>query len=384
MSFRNFALAATVAFIVPSAAHAVGGSASGSSNGLTWTARNTIIGVLPTSSVPLPATGGGGNPLYFPSSNKSGVVALIMDYGAQGRFICSGSMVSARSIVTAGHCVSGGAGTPTPISTTAYFFTGDPDERTPFSPNAVAIDITDYFVNPNYTGEVIDQNDIAVLRLASNAPDFAAIYDLYTTDDLTGTGFNVAGYGGRSTIGGALGVDSRTGFLREGDNIYDYRWGDAAFEGFFTGFFGTADTEYSYISDLDNGLINNDTAGIIAYVVTEGGTQFFEFGVGTREAGIAGGDSGGPGFVNGMLATVNSYGLSFRSNFGDIDDTLNSSFGEFSGYVPIFIHEDFIRTSMWAGAPIPEPASWAMMIAGFGLVGGIARRRREGLTSQAA
>lgn len=34
------------------------------------------------------------------------------------------------------------------------------------------------------------------------------------------------------------------------------------------------------------------------------------------------------------------------------------------------------------GSPaIPEPATWAMMIAGFGLVGGVARRRREMLRS---
>ncbi|WP_418895818.1 PEPxxWA-CTERM sorting domain-containing protein [Sandaracinobacteroides sayramensis] len=30
---------------------------------------------------------------------------------------------------------------------------------------------------------------------------------------------------------------------------------------------------------------------------------------------------------------------------------------------------------------VPEPATWAMMIAGFGLVGSVARRRRETLRS---
>ncbi|MFN7174641.1 MAG: PEPxxWA-CTERM sorting domain-containing protein, partial [Thermaurantiacus tibetensis] len=29
-----------------------------------------------------------------------------------------------------------------------------------------------------------------------------------------------------------------------------------------------------------------------------------------------------------------------------------------------------------SGGVIPEPATWAMLIAGFGLVGGMARRRR--------
>ena len=59
------------------------------------------------------------------------------------------------------------------------------------------------------------------------------------------------------------------------------------------------------------------------------------------------------------------------TDFGDVDDELNSSFGEFSGYVPIFIHTDFIR-----GA-VPEPGTWALMIGGFGLAGASLRRRRE-------
>jgi hypothetical protein len=33
------------------------------------------------------------------------------------------------------------------------------------------------------------------------------------------------------------------------------------------------------------------------------------------------------------------------------------------------------------GAAVPEPESWAMLIAGFGLVGGVMRRRRAGLAS---
>ncbi|WP_199556190.1 trypsin-like serine protease [Sandaracinobacteroides hominis] len=381
MKNKVLALAAVASAVVGfhGVANAKGNIVSGIRDGLQWTAQNAIVGMTPTSDG---ITGvGGGNPLFFPSSNKSGVVALIMDYGPGGRFICSGSLVSSRSIVTAGHCVSDGAGTPNPLKTTAYFFTGNPNERTPFSVNAVAIDVTDYFVNPSYTGEVIDQNDIAVLRLASNAPSAFERYGLYTGGDLTGSGFNVAGYGGRSTVGGALGSNSQTGWLREGDNIYDYAWGDAAFGGFFTdvvageNFFGTAEIDKSFVSDLDNGTLNNDMAGRIGYAVT-GGLEFFQFGVGAREVGVAGGDSGGPGFIDGKLASVNSYGLSFGTGFGDCLPGLQSSCGEFSGYVPIYIHDQFIRNSMWAGAPIPEAGTWAMMIAGFGLVGGMARRRR--------
>ena len=351
-------------------------TASGVRDGLAWEAYSRIIAATPTSDG---TTGvGGGDPAFFAAGNKSGTVALIMTYKDGSRFICSGSMVSSRKIVTAAHCVSNGAVKDADlVSTTAYFYTGDPNERTPFSPNAVAIEVSNYHVNPNYTGEVIDQNDIAVLSLSSDAPAFAQQYGLYYGDGLTGTQFNVAGYGGRSTIGGAFGNNSQTGWLREGDNLYDYAWGNSEFGGFFTdiingeNFFGTADIEYSYISDFDNGFAANDAACLIAGAVGASAGFGCSTGLGAREVNIAGGDSGGPGFVDGKLASVNSYGLSFGTAFGDYRTGLNSSWGEFSGYVPIYIHKE------WLGGVVPEPATWAMMIAGFGLVGGALRRRRS-------
>ena len=205
---------------------------------------------------------------------------------------------------------------------------------------------------------------------------YAKVYGLYANGDVTGEQFNVVGNGRRSSAGGNVGADLGTGRMRQGENIYDYAWGNSDFGGFFTNldgngenFFGTADIEYSFISDLDNGKVANDTACLIAYAVS-GLTNYCQQGIGNMEVGIAGGDSGGPAFVDGRLASINSYGLSFGSDWGDIDDALNSSFGEFSGYVPIYIH------TAWIGGVVPEPATWAMMIAGFGLVGGAMRRRR--------
>ena len=367
----------------PEFSFGAGKTAGGTSNGMKWTARSTIIGQTPTSAVLPPSnTIGGGDPIYKPSANKSGVVALIMTYANGDRFICSGSVLGdGMSIATAAHCVSSGAGTANPVSTTAYFFDGDADARTPFKPGGRSIDVSAYFVNPGYTGEVIDQNDIAILRLKTAAPSSAQRYDLYTSD-IKGEQFNVAGYGTRSTVGGASGntgaARARTGFLREGDNLYDYAWGDAAFGGFFTdevageNFFGTADIEFSYISDFDNGLAAQDQAGRIANAV--GSTQnFFDLGLGAREVGLAGGDSGGPAFVDGKLSSINSYILTFGSNFGDFGGGLNSGWGEFSGYVPIFIHTDFIGSAL----AVPEPGTWTMLIAGFGLTGATMRRRRQ-------
>ena len=73
------------------------------------------------------------------------------------------------------------------------------------------------------------------------------------------------------------------------------------------------------------------------------------------------------------------------------------SFDEFGNLGP-FVPRTFLNARVWTdgvigtgggggggggGNPgvIPEPATWAMMIAGFGLVGGVMRRRRDALTA---
>jgi hypothetical protein len=348
--------------------------ASGKFGNLAWQARSMVVGQTSTGDF-----NGGGDPIYFPTAaRQAGQAALIMEYDF-GRFICSGSVASdRRSIVTAAHCVTIATDLGTPNVTTAYLWNGGPSDRVPFNPAATAITVSDYFINPGYTGAVIDENDIAVLRLSSDVPDWATAYELYTGDGLTGEFFTVNGYGGRSDVGGSVGANQRTGFLREGDNIFDFRLGDAAFGGQWSDIFADqGPLQYSYVSDFDNGRAGNDTACIVSAALGLPGGSFCDTGVGAREVGIAGGDSGGGGYVDGQLASVNSYGLTFGSGFGDWDDALNSSWGEFSGYVPIYIHADWINGVLVSGA-IPEPATWATMILGFGVVGFAARRRRTG------
>ncbi len=374
---------------------------SGVKGDFRWTAMNTIIGQTATSNALPPDNAiGGGDALYRPTADKNGTVALLMDYGAGGRFVCSGSVIgNGMSIATAAHCVSDGFGTPGPLTTTAYFFKGDPDERTPLQTGGTAIRVSRTIVNPGYTGEVIDQNDIAILRLETAAPSWAPRYDLHTPTSLTGVQFNVAGYGRRSAVGGAVGTaggaGAQTGYLREGDNIYDYAFGDAVFDGFWTdiiggeNFFGTARIDKSYVSDFDRfnavtgmGVAAQSQSYRLCAVISGPAAcaPFINNGVGAREVGISGGDSGGPGFVNGKLASINSYGLSFGVGFGDVLTGLNSSWGELGGYVPVYIHTDFINAAM----AVPEPSTWAMLIAGFGLTGAAMRRQRRVTATRAS
>ncbi|MFO0442737.1 MAG: trypsin-like serine protease [Betaproteobacteria bacterium] len=383
------ALALALAAGAASVARATPSSVSGVlNNGIQRTASQMLTGTTNTQ------TGGpvtnGGDPIYWPSYPRdSGVVQLLMDYGGGQAFICSGSLLSDRqSILTAAHCVSDGFGTANPLTTYVMFqpvggvatgtriYNGVPPA---VATGVTTITVSGYTVHPLYTGQVIDQNDIAVLRLSQAAPSWASAYDLYTGGDLTGAHFNVAGYGALGD--GATGRSSFTARLRSGDNRYDFRFGDVAWgAGYWDGEFDNpslpaAQIAFSYVSDFDNGLAANDASCLLAadpdFTITPGSSQFCNTGVGAREVGVASGDSGGPNFINGRISGINSYGLSFGAAYGDSLSGLNSSFGEFSGYVPTFIHADFINAAL-----VPEPGTYAMMLAGLAAMGLLVRRRR--------
>jgi len=371
-----------IGLFVPGAA-ATAKTISGSYNGQAWTAQSTIVGQDSSATIPT-----GGNPLYlgFDQPGYSGTVGLLMQYDDGSGFVCSGSLLSSGRVLTAAHCVSDGytsnvgghaAGL---VSTTAFFYDGVSQGVDPYIypvggaslPGVVGIDVRNYHVNPGYTGQVIDYNDIAVLTLSEIAPAFAERYDLFTQGDLTGSIFNVTGYGTRSVVGGAEGITgpgegAGVGRLREGYNVYDYALGDPAFEGAFS--FLSDNYEYSYIADFDNGGLAQSMSCNLAFDITGVfNPEFCDTGLGEFEVSTAGGDSGGASFIDGKIAAVTSYGLSFGTFYGDYKPGLQSSWGELAGFVPTYIHADFI-------AGVPEPSSWAMLLFGFGAMGGVMRRR---------
>jgi len=97
VSVGTLALATLLASTAASAA-----SISGVTNGLSWTATSTIIGQGSTATI-----AGGGNPLNLGLDPKyRSTVGLLIDEGAAGLFVCSGSLSTDRkSIITAAHCV---------------------------------------------------------------------------------------------------------------------------------------------------------------------------------------------------------------------------------------------------------------------------------------
>lgn len=317
-----------------------------------WKARHTLV----TASNPF-------DPQYFapPGGRLNGVAALLI-YKQGGTFLCSGSLFAKNHILTAAYCVTNGSNVAQFDSVKAIFFPPD-NGGLPEIHNVEFARIA-----PGYTGEVIDENDLAVLRLATTPSASITRYQLYTGSP-TGQAFQVSGFGASGR--GSTGFTFFDGAQRFGQNTYDFSFADAAWGGFWNGFFGSAGVNV-LISDFDGPKGTRNSSCIIEFAIL--GTQnFCSLTVGNEwEANLGPGDSGGPNFINGQLSAVNSFMLSFGSGFGDMDDFLNGSFGEFSGYARVDTH------IQWIGAVTPEPGSLALLTTGLlGLLGAGVRRRRR-------
>lgn len=357
--------------------------ASGSYGGATWEARSLIVGQTNTL-FPNP------DPVYLPNRpQKDGLGFMEVNFGGAGTGYCSGSlMADGRHIITAAHCIANNAGALAATGGNVYFYNGPAD---PFydlgfgiTPGIQRVAIADFFIAPGYTGSVIDHADVAILRLAEDAPDFATRYLLGDRSDLAGQVFNVAGFGNMGASGASGASGGTFGRLREGDNQFEFRLGDAAFGNSWSTLLGDpmSQIEDVWLSDFDRvGFAANDTACLVTGGLLGTGVTFCDTGVGPREVGVAGGDSGGPQFLDGEIVAVTSFGLTFGGAYGDFGGGLNSGWGEFSGYAPLYRFRDWIEGivpgAFSSANGVPVPATLALTIVGLMLMG-VRRQRRTG------
>jgi secreted trypsin-like serine protease len=272
--------------------------------------------------------------------NLNGVVELDSSAGIR----CSGSLLSdGYSILTAGHCITSSYGSAVP----GYVYVSFPGDSTPYK-------VTTYYVDPLWTGDSGQGNDLAILRLDQAAPSSAVGYSLFT-GFYDGSPILLAGYG--QTGNGTTGNNGGSGTLRQGQNRYDTTGSDPRLGW----------SANMLVGDFDNGTETNNALGSTDSDIT-------------NEVDLGKGDSGGPSFFDGEIIGVHDLGACFSLTESgpclvppdgpSLSTVDNSYFGQLFADTSVGASASWIESE----EETPEPASCSMVLLGLAVAGFFARR----------
>lgn len=305
------------------------------------------------------------------ASPFSGVVSINIRYDGQS-FICSGTLVSKRDVVTAGHCLdTNGQGQLIDITKAGNDVRVVFNASTVFGdPGRAIITADQVSMNPNYQGfgncpyvtttDFCVNDDVAVVHMNQDAPADAKIYRAYSGAISGGELITMVGYGrsGDGLNGYTTGPDFR--IKRSGQNVIDLfdRDDEQQFAGgprevWYADFDGNGQDSFCSLLAVCSAALANDV-----------------------EANIGGGDSGGSTFVRidgeYMLIGNNTFGGTFQGQ-------TPGAFGTYFGGMLLSPYLDYLETATNGAIVqflIPEPGSLALVgIAMLGMMGAGRRRR---------
>lgn len=300
---------------------------------------------------------------------RNGVGSIFVEFNGipAGGFLCTASAIGDRHILTAAHCVREAGDTVKRIRFILSAGLAEP----------MIVEGSGFTVHPWYDlfspfYGAFAHGDIAVIELAEPLPADIERYALYRTTDEFGQetrhyGHGRSGKGNKGATGEADFFYARTGLnmyeqtldplIGDGINdqlLYDFDSGGRkhnAMEWWFTS---------SFACHAENP--NNPPQAQDGQCTTFKDGSYPDFkGFSKLEVGIASGDSGGPGFIDGKIAGVHSFGFTHFcegvTNGTDFTCGLDSSYGEMSGDTSVAFHQEFVDLSVdgtIAPRPIPE------------------------------
>lgn len=264
------------------------------------------------------------SPGYITGNNSfTGVASIVGTYTAGGNFGCTGALVAATVLLTAGHCVAPANNWNVTFQTDSGFAT---------------VGVAGAELHPLYANRAsnpgIQEYDIAILRLASAAPIDAAIYAIadgtlpLVFSDTTGTVVDMVGYGLGGNPSGALPG-------------------------------GTRRAAQNRLSGTLSGEVDNPF--LTAHNFSSS-SEPANYGL------IAAGDSGGPMLLNNVIIGVASASTLPRS-----------SSGTYASGIYYGLHTSLYdaTTRNWTSSAInsiPEPGTYLLVAGGLSVLGLLRRR----------